>query len=193
MNDPWSSFWPDLLKNVISLVIGGLVFTVAWGAVSSRRDLLSKQVASLTTWWDDWSGAAMRWFQHLRVVVRHESSVLDAGAKLEVARRLDELGEAAFTSMMKVQSAMNAVVLFDSKAIQERVEALLRAGANAQESLAAVDPFGEGAEQQLAAAEARLREFLPLGSDLVTQMTRETGFMSILRHYNRKLHERPPE
>jgi hypothetical protein len=196
MQPNWSNFWSDLSAQLIALLVGGFVFTVGWGVVTGRRDLLSRQVERVSKMMDDSNGALLSYYQALSVTVKHwkmndgDSETIEEMNRAS-ARSLDKLAGRTFGEIVKLGALLEAIIVFDVPAVQAAADRYVGTIQNAQILLISVRPWEAETEQKLEVAKVALRDAVNHGEILRRVMLEHANFMGIVRYYDRLLHQRP--
>lgn len=122
--DTWARFVLEQGITVFLLLLGGVLFTVFWGLISTRRNHLFRQIESIGGWLDELNASALSYFFE----IRNARMILGNGIDLtqeqryEILRRINAAGVRAYRALWSISPLLSSTVVFDHPVLSERLK-----------------------------------------------------------------------
>lgn len=189
MESPWASLVLQSIAQLLTLLLGGVLFTMFWGMVVWRRDSIMRQFERQASWMDEvvtTTKEALEGKERLielleRVERRHLK--LDDGKKEALALRQDEKGTRAANAIGKASNLILAESLIQNPDLKRLHKTFHERLIEYQKLMVSANAFAnvKDAAKKVERARERLLEAINLGMEALAIVQSETDVIRCIR------------
>lgn len=180
-------FWCDVGSQLVVLVLGGVLFTVIWGLMLARRDVLLRVFDRVSSMMDDVTVAFTSFYNFLRTCRDGRDKLPEDKEKYEAAETkvFDELfaqGQATYAAMTREGTLRDASLTFKRDNVSGLATDYLRRLQSAQAQLLDVHPLDPKDDPKIEAVKYTLVGVFDNAEALRHAMLDEIRFSRLLLH-----------